>query len=201
MEPTTILLLCILAGMSAGIFLLYKKLTLLQQSQIKEEDTTLMEWLKLTQDDQKNLQKSLHEFQQTVADRLTNSQQVITSSMQQNTKDIHDRLSKAAEVIGNLQREAGAFTEVSRSMKELQEFLKSPKLRGNIGESVLNDLVSQMFPKESFHIQYKFRTGDSVDLALKTDAGVIPIDAKFPMESFERMMAAKSDAEREKLTK
>ena len=66
------------------------------------------------------------------------------------THDIHERLTKAAEVIGELKREAGSFSEIGRSMKELHEFLKSPKLRGNIGEQVLNDLIAQMIPQSSF---------------------------------------------------
>jgi len=55
-------------------------------------------------------------------------------------------------------------------MKELQEFLKSPKMRGNIGEEILKDLIAQLFPKNSFHLQYQFRSGEKVDAAIKTDA-------------------------------
>jgi DNA recombination protein RmuC len=75
-------------------------------------------------------------------------------------------------------------------MKELQDFLKSPKLRGNIGEEVLKDLISQMFPKNSFHLQYMFKSGDRVDAAIQTDAGILPIDSKFPMENFQKMAKA-----------
>ena len=154
---------------------------------VKKEDTTLVEWIKATQEDIKNLQQTLH-------DSMQKSNQNMTVTLQQNTKDIHDRLTRAAEVIGELKREAGAFSEVGRSMKELQEFLKSPKLRGNIGERVLNDLIGQMFPKQSFFIQYKFRSGNTVDAAIKTDAGILPIDSKFPMENFQKM--AKEETEK-----
>jgi len=155
----------------------------------KKEDTTMLEWLKSTQGDMKQLQQSLSET-------ISKSNFQMTNTLQQQTKDIHDRLTKAAEVIGELKREAGAFSEVGRSMKDLQEFLKSPKLRGNIGEQVLNDLVSQMFPKQSFHIQYKFKSGQTVDIALQTDAGILPIDSKFPMENFQRMVKAENETEK-----
>ena len=85
-------------------------------------------------------------------------------------------------------------------MKDLQEFLKSPKLRGNIGEEILKDLIAQMFPKNSFHLQYQFKSGERVDAAIKTDAGILPIDSKFPMESFQRLMKA-TDAEKDSTQK
>jgi len=92
------------------------------------------------------------------------------------------------------------MSEIGRSMKDLQEFLKSPKLRGNIGEEVLKDLIAQLFPKNSFHLQYSFKSGEKVDVAIKTAAGILPIDSKFPMENFQRMMQAqeKGDQERAK---
>jgi len=54
-----------------------------------------------------------------------------------------------------------------------------------------------MFPKNSFFLQYAFKTGDKVDAAIKTDAGILPIDSKFPAENFQKMLAAESDSERE----
>jgi DNA recombination protein RmuC len=121
----------------------------------------------------------------------------VNTSLNRNTADIHDRLLHATEVIGELKREAGAFTEVSRSMQELHEYLKSPKLRGNIGESVLKDLIAQMFPRRSYHLQYGFKSGVKVDAAIQTDAGLLPIDSKFPMENFQALMAAKGERDQE----
>jgi DNA recombination protein RmuC len=105
-------------------------------------------------------------------------------------------LDKAAEAFSSLQKEMGKFSEIGRSMRDLQDFLQSPKLRGNIGEQVLRDLLAQAFPKESFHLQYTFRSGVTVDAAIKTDKGIIPIDSKFPMENFKRLMGAGEEAER-----
>ena len=76
------------------------------------------------------------------------------------------------------------MSEVGRGIKSLQEFLQSPKLRGNIGEQVLKDMIGQTFPKNSFHLQHSFKSGMKVDAVLKTDAGLLCIDSKFPMENF-----------------
>lgn len=120
---------------------------------------------------------------------MSATKDTLNTSMSASARDIHDRLMQATEVMGEIKREAGAFAQTSRSMKELQDYLRSPKLRGNIGELVLSDLVAQMFPKSSYKLQHQFRSGDKVDLIIKTDAGLLPIDSKFPMENFQKMVS------------
>lgn len=144
--------------------------------------------LKFFKDDLRSLKSSVDSTKDT-----------INSSLALNTKDINDRLYRATEVIGELKREAGAFSEVSRSMKSLQDYLQSPKLRGNIGEMVLKDLISQMFPVSSFELQHAFKSGSIVDAIIKTDAGLLPIDSKFPMENFQKMMSTQSKLEQDSL--
>jgi len=75
-------------------------------------------------------------------------------------------------------------------MKELQEYLTSPKLRGNIGEHILKELLAQNFPKSSYKLQYHFKTGSIVDAVLITSQGLIPIDSKFPMDTFKKIARA-----------
>ncbi len=146
--------------------------------------------LKLFKDDLRSLRSSVDLTKDT-----------INSSLSLNTKDINDRLLHATQVIGDLKKEAGAFSEVSRSMKDLQDYLRSPKLRGNIGEMVLKDLISQMFPVSSFALQHTFKSGNIVDAIIKTDAGLLPIDSKFPMENFQKMMSTASKTEQDLLRK
>src|SRR6266700_26621 len=100
-------------------------------------------------------------------------------TLQENSKQLNERLDKAAAVIKDVGKEVGEMSEIGRSMRELQEFLKSPKLRGNIGEQILKDLISQIFPKNSFHLQYAFKSGEKVDAAIKTDAGILPSESVF----------------------
>lgn len=147
-----------------------KKLSDLQKN---KPDGALLEWLK------------------TMQSTIDSSSTHMVKTLQENSKQLNQRLDNAATVIRDVGREVGQMSEIGRSMKELQDFLKSPKLRGNIGEQVLKDLISQMFPKNSFHIQYQFKSGERVDAAIQTDAGILPIDSKFPMETFQRM--AKSE--------
>ncbi len=157
-----------------------------QLSQIKNSasmDNTLIQWLQ-------SMQQSLQVSNKNITDTLLKS-----------SRDLNFRLDKAAEVIGALQKEAGQFSSVSQSMRDLQAFLQSPKLRGNIGEQVLKDLINQVFPKHSFKLQHQFKSGVRVDAAITTDAGLLPIDSKFPMENFQAMAKSETKVEREKIQK
>ena len=162
----------IFLGFLTTVYLLNKKISNLQNN---KSDVALLEWLK------------------TMQSTINSSSTHMVKTLQENSKQLNDRLDRAATVIKDVGKEVGQMSEIGRSMKELQDFLKSPKLRGNIGEQVLKDLISQMFPKNSFHIQYQFKSGERVDAAIQTDAGILPIDSKFPMENFQRM--AKADAQ------
>ncbi|MBI3342181.1 DNA recombination protein RmuC, partial [Candidatus Curtissbacteria bacterium] len=120
---------------------------------------------------------------QLVSD-MRQSMEKNTGSMVSQSRAINDRLDRAAMAISQVSKSVGEMTELGRGMKDLQEFLRSPKMRGQMGEAVLKDLLGQSLPKEHFHLQYAFKSGEIVDAALQLEKGIIPIDAKFPMENF-----------------
>jgi DNA recombination protein RmuC len=165
----------IFLGFVILILFLNKKLSDLQKN---KPDQALLEWLK------------------TMQSSIDSSSTHMVKTLQENSKQLNERLDNAATVIRDVGHEVGKMSEIGRSMKELQDFLKSPKLRGNIGEQVLKDLISQMFPKNSFHIQYQFKSGERVDAAIQTDAGILPIDSKFPMENFQKMSKTENKVDR-----
>ncbi|HOK35546.1 MAG TPA: DNA recombination protein RmuC [Candidatus Pacearchaeota archaeon] len=111
-------------------------------------------------------------------------------------KEIQQSFEKTSESYARMQKELGTLQEIGSQMKGIQEFLQSPKLRGNLGEQVLKDLLEQIVPQNRFNLQYKFQGGDVVDAILKTNQGIIAIDSKFPMENFRKMMQA-SEKEKE----
>ncbi|MBI5122375.1 DNA recombination protein RmuC [Candidatus Roizmanbacteria bacterium] len=103
---------------------------------------------------------------------------------------VDQKLTKNLEIFASVQKTIGEFSEIGRSMKELQEYLTSPKLRGNIGEHVLKELLAQNFPKSSYKLQYHFKIGSIVDAVLITSQGLIPIDSKFPIDTFKKIAKA-----------
>lgn len=123
------------------------------------------------------------------------SQRSADENYKRNMDLFNQRLDKAAETMMHVQKAIGEFSEIGRSMKNLNEFLQSPKLRGNIGEQVLRELLSQSLPHEAFVLQYQFLSGERVDAVVKTTQGLIAIDSKFPISAYRLM----SDAENETL--
>ncbi|MEK7559143.1 MAG: DNA recombination protein RmuC [Patescibacteria group bacterium] len=182
-----IIIFSLIVAVAAIFYFLNKKLSELKKP---EENDTLVEWLK-------TMQSSLESTNKTLNDAMSKNSTSMVKTLQENSKQLNERLDKAAAVIRDVGKEVGQMSEIGRSMQDLQDFLKSPKLRGNIGEQVLKDLISQMFPKNSFHLQYQFKTGERVDAAIKTDAGILPIDSKFPMENYQRMVKAGTEKEKE----
>lgn len=185
-QLTTFIIL-VIVGFIVIIYFINKKVSELKKPQ---ENEALLEWLK-------SMQSSLESTNKTINEALKSSSNNMVKTLQENSRQLNERLDKAAAVIRDVGKEVGQMSEIGRNMKELQDFLKSPKLRGNIGEQVLKDLITQMFPKNSFHLQYQFKSGEKVDAAIKTDAGILPIDSKFPMENFQKMVKSQSEKEKE----
>ncbi len=187
-ELLTVILLFVL-----GILFVYQSRKIAELKK-NSSDATLLEWLK-------SMQGSLEATNKTLNTALSSNTDQMVRTLQENSKQLNERLDKAAHVIREVGVEVGQMSEIGRSMKELQEFLKSPKLRGNIGEEILKDLIAQMFPKNSFHLQYQFNSGERVDAAIKTDAGILPIDSKFPMENYQKMVKAEDVSEKDTFQK
>lgn len=185
-------LLIVLAAISIGFTIIYLLLSRKQSS--NTSDKALIEWLK-------TMQASIDQTNHELNNAMRSNSADINKTLAENNKQINDRLTKAAEIIGQVNKEIGEMSEIGRNMRELQEFLKSPKLRGNIGEEVLKDLISQTFPKNSFNLQYQFSSGEKVDAAIKTDAGILPIDSKFPMENFQKMVKSQNQTEKDAFKK
>lgn len=179
-----ILIVVIIAGFAVLAVLVKKELGKLTQ---KKDDTTLTEWLK-------SMQVSIEHTNKALNEAMRGQTTDVSKLLQANTKQLNDRLDTAARVIGDLKQNLGEMSEVGKGIRSLQEFLQSPKLRGNIGEQVLQDMIGQTFPKNSFHLQYQFRSGVKVDAVLKTDAGLLCVDSKFPMENFTKMHKGETEA-------
>jgi DNA recombination protein RmuC len=134
-----------------------------------------------------------------VNDLLKENADVLNTTQQ----SLGERLDNAARVVGQVQRSLGGLEEANRKIYEvgkdiasLQEILRAPKLRGGLGEFLLEDLLGQILPSQHFSIQYAFRSGEKVDAVIKLGSCVVPVDAKFPLENFKRMLEAAGDEEK-----
>lgn len=182
-----LVMVALIVGLVVVLFLLRKWIQNSARSTI--DSTTLIEWLK-------SMQSSLESTNKALGDAMRGTSVDVAKLVQENTRQLNERLDSAAQVMNGLQRSLGEMSEVGRGIKTLQQFLQSPKLRGNIGEQVLKDMIGEAFPKNAFHLQYSFKSGVKVDAVLKTEAGLLCIDSKFPMENFESMIKGESELSR-----
>ncbi len=160
-----------IAGQATGISLLQQQLESLKAAQDKTTE---------------NLQKSLQAGQNTLTQSLQSSREV---------------LSRLNSQIGELQGTNKQMLQVGTEVRRLQDILSSPKLRGQMGEWSLKNLLENILPKDSYELQYTFRDGKIVDALVKMPQYSVPIDAKFPLPSFEGILKAESDEEKAKLRK
>jgi DNA recombination protein RmuC len=139
-----------------------------------------------------------------VNDRLRESLEVV----QRSQASVGERLDNTARVVGDVHRGLGELREatakvfeVGRSVNQLHDILKAPKLRGGLGELLLADLLRQVLPAEHVSLQHGFKSGERVDAAIRLGDGLVPIDAKFPLEDFRRMLDAADDEARARMRK
>jgi len=122
-------------------------------------------------------------------------------SLQETGKVIGSNLGNATNLFGNVHEKLGRLEETNRSIYEiskdissLQELLRAPKFRGQMGENLLENLLSQVLPKDHYQIQYRFKSADTiVDAIVKLGNKIVPIDAKFSLENFQKMLSASEE--------
>lgn len=125
------------------------------------------------------------------------------SALQQAQQSLGERLDNAARVVGHVQKSLGGLEEANRRIYEvgrdiasLHDILRAPKLRGGLGEFFLEDLLAQILPPEHFFTQYAFKTGEKVDAAIRLGDSLVPVDAKFPLENFKRILESNTEEDK-----
>ena len=100
------------------------------------------------------------------------------------------------ERLGKLDGTAAQMLARANDLARLEQALRPPKARGGVGELLLGNLLRDSLPPDAYQLQYTFRSGERVDAVIRVDR-FVPVDAKFPLDNFERLASAGDDAERE----
>jgi len=119
-------------------------------------------------------------------------------SQERNSHIMHTRIDTATKVVSDVQGKLIQLEEANKrifdlgkDISDLQRVLQAPKLRGGLGETWLAEIISQIMPSGNYKLQYRFRTGEICDAAIfLRDGLILPIDAKFSLENFQKMMEA-----------
>jgi DNA recombination protein RmuC len=130
------------------------------------------------------MQKSLQAGQNTLTQSVQSSQKVLG--------ELHTQ-------IGGLQKSTEQMLQLGTDVRRLEDILSSPKLRGQIGEWSLENLLAQILPKDSYELQYSFKDNQKVDALIQLTDFSVSVDAKFPLPGFEKIVAAEAEGEKTKL--
>lgn len=127
----------------------------------------------------------------------------MNQSLQEANKIIGQNLGSTANLFGSVQEKLTRLEETNRHIYEigkdisgLQELLRAPKFRGQMGETLLENLLSQVLPKDYYHIQYRFKTSDVVDAVIRLGERLVPVDAKFSLENFQKILDVEDEQEK-----
>ncbi len=155
-----------------------------------------------------------------VGDRVAQLQGAVVLQLQQVTAEVNrqlqdgmalmqtaqstmgQRLDQASRAVSAVHGQLGALGEATRRMEQvgrdiagLEQILRAPKMRGGFGEVLLERLLAEILPSDAYRLQHTFRSGDKVDAAVVLGGKLVPVDSKFPLENFRRMVE-ESDEDR-----
>jgi DNA recombination protein RmuC len=198
MELVVIIILIIVVAILAAVLVKRQSLPLQDYSQS----------FVLMQQYVESLRSDVRASLQNITENLHQQLSSVAQQLQSQTNSVGTRLDNAARVIGEVQKNLGELGKATQEIKELgqsvsklEELLRAPKLRGGLGELLLEDLLKQVLPSENFEMQYRFRNGHTVDAIIHTSDRLVPIDSKFPLENFRKMLSSEVEQEKKSFQK
>jgi len=137
--------------------------------------------------------------------QLNHISQVLDNKLAESNKTIQTQFHESARVIGDVRERLARLDETNRQvvgfadqLQNLQDILKNPKQRGVLGEYYLETVLKNVLPPGSYQMQYPFKDGTIVDAAVFIDKKIIPIDSKFSLENYNRMLESRDPNEKKK---
>lgn len=191
----TILLIAILGGFLGLVFYLKKQI-----SNVVEKDNSQDQELifKVLKEDLKNIREEIKETRE----KNIESFRAHTESQRQETARIASDFSNQ---IVKVSQELTKFSEIGKRVddqtSQLKDILSSPKQRGNLGEYNLKLVLESVFSSKQFKMQYEFKSGQTVDAVLFVGEKILPIDSKFSLENYNKILIEKDPIKKEQLEK
>ena len=170
------LLILVIIGLGLLIFLLLQK-------KPKEDDQSLL----------------------MLQQQISQLNQVLDTKLSESAKAVQGQFSESAKIIRNVTEKLTKLDETNKQvvgfadqLKGLQDILKNPKQRGVLGEYYLETVLKNVLPPDSYKIQYSFHDGTIVDAVVFVDNQIIPIDSKFSLENYNRILDSQNSEEKKK---
>jgi DNA recombination protein RmuC len=175
-------LIIILAAIFIGFFVVYSVLKN-RQPENKDSQALLL------------LQNQVNEIARVLDSKLGESTRILQQQFGQSAKIIRE----VTEKLTRLDETNKQVVNFADQLKNLQDILKNPKQRGVLGEYYLKTVLENVLPPGTFQMQYSFKDGTIVDAAIFIKDRIIPIDSKFSLENYNRLLETRDPAERSRL--
>lgn len=191
METILILVLvAVIAGFAIVVYMLNQRLGELKNSSAVE----------LVKGDVTELTRTIAGLQQTMGDKLEKSHQNVQTSLQKQLSESAKLVADVTQRLAKLDETNRRVVDVADELKTLQNVLQNPKQRGVFGEYYLQSVLENVLPPGQFAMQYKFNDGEIADAVIFLERGqMLPIDSKFSLENYNRMIEATDKLERDRL--
>lgn len=180
----------VIVGFLAVVFVLNQRLRELKSSSAVE----------LMKADVTELSRSIATLQQAMGDKLERSNLAVQTSVQKQLGESAKLVADVTQRLAKLDETNRRVVDVADELKTLQNVLQNPKQRGVFGEYYLQSVLDNLMAPGQYQMQYKFSDGETVDAVIFLEKGqVLPIDSKFSLENYNRMIEASDKLERERL--
>lgn len=148
------------------------------------------------------LNRTINSLQTSLGDKLERNATNMQTSMQKQLTESMKLVGDVSQRLTKLDETNRRVVDVADELKTLQNVLQNPKQRGVFGEYYLESVLTNMLPTKNYKMQYSFRDGVIADAAVILDKGILlPVDSKFSLENYNRMVSTQTKAEREELLK
>jgi DNA recombination protein RmuC len=201
----TILLIILIVAVAFVIFLLANKK---DGREGEEKISSMMERLSVLAEQNSNLMRQNEDLRRTVDMKLSEAHQSTQKNISSSAESMNamhrqsvSQITRITEKLSKLEETNKQVMGFSEQLKNLQDILKNPKQRGVLGEYFLEDTLKNVLPVGSYQMQYDFEDGHIVDAVVFVKEKIVPIDSKFSLENYERILNAKDEKEREQLEK
>ncbi|MDQ5913499.1 MAG: recombination protein RmuC [Patescibacteria group bacterium] len=185
-------------GMFILGFLVLKKLTEIQGGGASSKESEVL------RQDIQFLEQKLGVLNESLRDQVNNrldkNHDLMSSTFQKQFKQSQDIIADVNTRLAKLDEANKQVMDVTSELKTLQNVLQNPKQRGVLGEYHLETVLANVLPPGRFQLQYKFKNGETVDaVVFLQDGKVLPVDSKFSLENYNRLIDAKDKDKREAL--
>ena len=147
------------------------------------------------------LLQQMNELSRTVDEKLGQTQKEMSESLKFQSTRSHDLIREITREITEVKKTGEQVMNFTDQLKDLQNILKNPKQRGILGEYYLETTLKNVLPPKTYQMQYPFPDGSIVDAVVLVKDKVIPIDSKFSLDNYNRLVEAQDKSEQERLEK